>query len=244
MQKLIIMTDRNYVYDFLKFIIPKTYYFKIWVNNHKLFQNEKVLIDIFFRLSILGFLVGFLNVIENVQERSLFGFFITLMFFFAIVFMNEVYYLIKKNRKITLPDDIVIKPNVLKRRKNNPKNLELKLSKENLKIVYDYLVSIEIIKSEVTSFGVFDTVLRKDFGHDFNIVLFLNLAQIRSVFHVFEKRSKGFSSLAIRKGLFLDENLKKINSGSYRNTASKNNKKSLDKDFLHQIEKLERIIFG
>ncbi|MEO9893090.1 hypothetical protein [Aurantibacter sp.] len=235
------MLNKNYVLESLKFLIPFYYKTKIRWNNWKIFKNNISALQIGFLGFIITFFLSYYQIIKLV-DNSKWIIPIIFVYFIFIVYTIEVYNLIVSNQKIKMPDEIISKPEVLRLRKFNPKNFNLNLSPSEIRTLHDYFILVEFIKREITSLGVFDSVLRKDFGHNFKIVLNLNLAQIRCVFKVFEGRAIGFSSLARRKELFLNKDLKKISETSYRNTSSKNNKKALDTDFQNKIEQLEIMI--
>jgi hypothetical protein len=207
----------------------------------RIFKNDKAALQIGFLGFVLTIFLSYYQIIPFI-DSSKWILPVILIYFAFIVYTIEVYNLIISNQKVKIPDEIILEPEVLRLRKFNPKSFNLNLSQSDIRTLYDYFVQVEFIKKETTSFGVFDSVLRKEFGHNFKIVLNLNLAQIRCVFQVFEGRVKGFSSLARRKELFLDKYLKKISEGSFRNTSSKNKKRALDKDFQDKIQQLENMI--
>jgi hypothetical protein len=181
--------------------------------------------------------------IEGYFERTSFSIFYGL----GIIVTLGTYFLIYNKVKIPLDDEFIIKPSILKKREQKHKSLGLNFSKTHLREIYNFLIDVEFINKKSTSFGAFNAVFSKDFGHNQYVVLNLKLANIRCLFEVFEDCSKGFISIAIQKGLFLNKNFEKINPVSYRNAKRTKEAKeeALDPDFmdfLSSIEQLKKII--
>ena len=235
------MANKRYVEKFLEKVIPLGFDLDLYFFKRKKLSHTSNLFKLYYWGVILCLLITAILVwIGDLATvyKIIYSVFVGII----IIALFEIYRVIKDNRKNVDLDDYVVKGAVLSKRKNNPKNLNLKFSKTDTITIYNYLESIEFIKRKTTSQGAFDAVLRNDFGHNQNIVLYLNLSQIRAVFDVFEKYSNNFTSLALRKKIFLDEDLKGINPRSYRNTASQNNKKASDLIFQQQISKLDDIV--
>lgn len=232
------MADKNYVLEFLKYLIPRIYTLRLSINENKIFKNEKDLIKSFFTLAIITNCIGFVHVIDSVSQNLLYSIFTISFYSVSIIFIIEVHALIEKNIKIPAPDYLIIKPAIFKRRLEKIKNFGFTFKEEELKKIYCQLTEAKFIDLK-TSIESFKTVLMNDFGHNSKIYLSssLTLGQISKILSVFQKCSKSFKpSIVFRKKLFVSYDGKEININSFNNAKNSRYKKNEEYFFNEEYE--------
>lgn len=213
---------------------------EIWISNKMKFGNRPIFIRGFYFLAsiLIGSIIYYFILETNYFiVKGILGL-LGISMIVVVLFLHQK---ISTDHKMDFYKFIRV-PMVRRKRKRISINFNFKFDKTLVLLIYNKLLANEYLKKTKTSFGSFDYVLRKNFGHDHKIHLEMNLAQIRCLFEVFEKQSKGFASIAIRRELFLKENSTKIIYGPYRNTKSSRNKRAMDVDFQYFIADIDNTI--
>lgn len=244
MENLVLMGDKTFLEKTLTIAVRHAMQLDIFLFRSNPYSHESIGFKIYyFGTSILLGLCGYAFIIE--AQTFLPSVLISLSFLACIIFNLHIYDTISNKRKIDLSDEFVVRPAVLRKRKQLHKNLGFKFTEEQIQRIFAQLSLNNFIDAQ-TSYESFYSVFMLDFGHGHQVKWNTTLSQTEKILSALGRYSKGFTpALAFRKKLFISNKGTLMNINSFNSAKKQRNKKNdeyfFKDDFLHFNDFLKRL---